>query len=181
MTGTRTCPQCAETEQIEAKICRYCAYNFEKRQAKPPSKNSFQSCGGVLAWIFAGLVILIAISNSFGGTDPEQQSSTSPIPAPPVITETRAKACELLINAGKKAGIITNASEANRIYVDELQWALLPYEQKHGLLTAVACAGSFKTGKPDMADFADAYGYRNNQRLARLANDGTETKILIGQ
>lgn len=56
MSGSRKCPQCAELVQMDAKICRFCNFDFVTNQPAKPPKNSFQSCLG-----FIGIALLVII------------------------------------------------------------------------------------------------------------------------
>lgn len=61
----KACPQCAETVKVNARVCRFCGWNFEKQNAQPPaaSKNSFQSCLGCVGMCIVALVILAAVGS----------------------------------------------------------------------------------------------------------------------
>lgn len=75
--GDKTCPQCAEAVKAEARVCRFCGWNFlTSRSPKPPApKNSFQSCMGCV-----GTVILILIALSVLGGAFEGSNSSSDLP-----------------------------------------------------------------------------------------------------
>jgi Uncharacterised protein family UPF0547 len=58
---TKTCPDCAETVNAEAKVCRFCGYRFEPQRERPrrvrtktPASCCGCSCGS------SGLVALLA-------------------------------------------------------------------------------------------------------------------------
>jgi hypothetical protein len=77
---TKTCPDCAETVNAEAKVCRFCGYRFEPQHERPrrlrtktPASCCGCSCGSsgliaLLAFIvislWSGLGILAALSVS---------------------------------------------------------------------------------------------------------------------
>ena len=58
---TKTCPDCAETVNAEAKVCRFCGYRFDQAREKPrrvrtktPASCCGCSCGS------SGLIALLA-------------------------------------------------------------------------------------------------------------------------
>ena len=167
MSGSKKCPQCAELVQMDALVCKHC-------------RNRFKTKSGLLSKVILAIVALFILRVIYGGNSPDS-SSDSIAASTSTVSMVRAKECRQVIDAATKLGVVKSSTEPFRIVVDEIAWTLLPYSEKHGLLLAVACDGSFKTDKGDMEDFAEAYGYRNNQRLARLANEGSEVKILTGQ
>jgi hypothetical protein len=61
MSGSRKCPQCAELVQLEAKICRFCSYDFVNRSPAKPPKNSFQSCMTVFLILNGIALLLVAL------------------------------------------------------------------------------------------------------------------------
>lgn len=81
----KTCPQCAETVKAEAKICRFCQYNFETGQsvdtvvgAVPPKKSSKIGKGCLIVLgIFVAVIVLGAIvgGNEKGGSASAPTSS----------------------------------------------------------------------------------------------------------
>lgn len=70
----KICPQCAETVKAEAKICRFCQYNFEtgisgdtKVAPVPPEKKKTAAKGCLIA--VGILVVLIVIGAMAGGDE----------------------------------------------------------------------------------------------------------------
>lgn len=59
MSGSRKCPQCAELVWLEAKICRFCSYDFVNRAPAKPPKNSFQSCMSVFLIINGAILVFL--------------------------------------------------------------------------------------------------------------------------
>jgi len=167
MSGSKKCPKCAELVQMDALVCKHCG-------------NKFETKSGLIGKVILAIAAIWLLSVIFGDNSDDSTTETT-VASTSTVSMVRAKECAAVIDAGKKVGVVKSSSEPFRIVVDEVAWALLPYTEKHGLLLAVACDGSFKTDKGDMEDFAEAYGYRNNQRLARLANEGSEVKILTGE
>jgi Uncharacterised protein family UPF0547 len=70
---TKTCPDCAETVNAEAKVCRFCGYRFDQARERPrrvrtktPASCCGCSCGSsgliaLLALIVIGLCLLAAV------------------------------------------------------------------------------------------------------------------------
>ena len=58
---TKTCPACAENVRAEAKVCRYCSFDFESgiRALAVPTKNS----GKAIASLVLGLLFLYGIGS----------------------------------------------------------------------------------------------------------------------
>lgn len=46
--GTKVCPDCAETVQEAAKVCKHCSYRFEAAQAQPPAQQNQKSKVGAV-------------------------------------------------------------------------------------------------------------------------------------
>ena len=77
---TKTCPDCAETVNAEAKVCRFCGYRFEPQRDRPrrvrtktPASCCGCSCGssGLIAllafivvslWSGLGMVVALPVS-----------------------------------------------------------------------------------------------------------------------
>lgn len=66
VSGSKKCPECAELVQMDANVCRYCAYDFKSRRPAAPPKNSLQSCFTILGWILAGIIVLLALAQTGG-------------------------------------------------------------------------------------------------------------------
>jgi predicted amidophosphoribosyltransferase len=39
---TKTCPDCAETVNAEAKVCRFCGYRFDQARERPRRVRTFR-------------------------------------------------------------------------------------------------------------------------------------------
>lgn len=61
MSGSKKCPQCAELVHMDAKICRFCAFDFVRMAPRPLPKNSLQSCLAIIGWILLAFIALIAL------------------------------------------------------------------------------------------------------------------------
>jgi len=61
VSGSQKCPQCAELVQLDAKVCRFCFYDFVSRTPKKEPKNSFQSCMTVFVIINVVVLFLFAL------------------------------------------------------------------------------------------------------------------------
>lgn len=78
--GDKKCPQCAETVKGDARVCRFCGWNFARSAPapRPASKNSFQSCMTVIGAIIVIIIILGMIGScSDGRTDELEGGSRS--------------------------------------------------------------------------------------------------------
>lgn len=73
----KTCPQCAETVKVDAKICRYCNYNFETGTSAStvvgvvPPKKSGKVGKGCL--IIVGVVGVLMVIGAIAGGDQKDQ------------------------------------------------------------------------------------------------------------
>ena len=70
----KKCPRCAELVQPDARVCRFCGFDFVRRSAPKPPPTSFNQCLGCLAIIVA-VPVGLAIIGLGGG-------SSNPTPAP---------------------------------------------------------------------------------------------------
>lgn len=71
-SGEKTCPNCAENVKTEAKVCRFCSYNFETGQSpnqrpNPSAPEAKRGCGNTVLIIGAIIVGLIVLAALFGG------------------------------------------------------------------------------------------------------------------
>jgi hypothetical protein len=60
MSGSKKCQQCAELVQMDARICRFCNFDFVTKSPAKPPKNSFQSCLGFIGIALAVIILLLA-------------------------------------------------------------------------------------------------------------------------
>ena len=78
----KTCPQCAETVKAEAKICRFCNYNFETgtpgdTRAVPASPAKKKALGkGCLVVI--GIIVALIVIGAIAGGDQKTATSNAP-------------------------------------------------------------------------------------------------------
>lgn len=90
----KTCPQCAETVKAEAKICRFCNYNFEtgtpgdaRATPVPPAKKNALGKGCL---VVIGIIVVLIVIGAIAGGD--QKTTTGNVPgekaeaAPTAIT-----------------------------------------------------------------------------------------------
>lgn len=78
--GEKKCPQCAEIVKIDARVCRFCGWNFAKSapSPRPASKNSFQSCMTAIGAVIVIIIILGMIGSGSGDrTDEPEEDSRS--------------------------------------------------------------------------------------------------------
>lgn len=78
----KTCPQCAETVKAEAKICRFCNYNFEtgtpgdtRVAPVPPEKKKGLGKGCL---VVVGIIVALIIIGAIAGGDQKPTASSAP-------------------------------------------------------------------------------------------------------
>lgn len=107
----KTCPQCAETVKAEAKICRFCSYNFETDTpagtyvgAVPPQKKRV----GKGCLVILGIIVVLIIIGAIAGGDQKTTASSASeqkaeaAPARPVTAKELAQAYDSNEAAAKK-------------------------------------------------------------------------------
>lgn len=111
MMAEKTCPQCAETVKAEAKICRFCQYNFETGRGSdvkvaplpPEAKKNGKKAGIGCAILLVAIIVIIAVA---GGKDEGAKSggqAAGPTqPARQVTAVELARAFEANEAAAKK-------------------------------------------------------------------------------
>jgi hypothetical protein len=168
--ATKRCPSCERSVRADLSICPHCRYRFgwddlEKRQqpVRRPRPLVRQSLLTLLAIV--GLLALDQIFNtSTPATDPRAIE-----PAP--LTADQVADCRRSLDRATRAGLIRTRPANNRANVEDLAWAILPADEKHGILAALACDAY--EGRPlETMDYVVAYGYRSGRRVAMLTSVG---------
>jgi hypothetical protein len=73
---TKTCPRCAEAVRTQAKVCRYCGYDFSTPEAAAPGKKK-SGFFKVAGWGCLGLIVLIVVLAAIGSNAPRTNSPTA--------------------------------------------------------------------------------------------------------
>jgi hypothetical protein len=130
------------------------------------ANDSEQSLGFI---VFASAIVLAGAYFYEGNRPPPTPTVAKPA-SPPVDTSARLAACNALVDAGMKDGIIRSTS-GYRMEVEEVGWAALPFHTKKAVLAAQICL--LTNGREaKTTDTAAAYGYRSGRRLLLMTGDG---------
>jgi hypothetical protein len=104
----KTCPQCAEKVKAEAKICRFCQYNFEtgangdvKVAPVPPAKKKGLGKGCL---VIVGIIVVLMVIGAIAGGDQKPAASNA--------TEEKAEAAPARAVTAKELAQAYDANEA---------------------------------------------------------------------
>lgn len=161
----KTCPTCAEQIQTDARKCRYCGHEFSGADVEKARR----AAGNVTLFKVWPWIVLLALLVWLCSPSENAGSSSTDMTKP--VAAVDPKPCNELLERAEDAGLMRRRPSANRIDVEDLQWAAFPAESKRGLLLALRC--SSLNGQPGGAgDYAVAYGYRSGKRLAMATSVG---------
>jgi hypothetical protein len=90
----KTCPECAESVQPAAKVCRYCGHRFDSTAAVPPPPEPTRSRSRFTVLHGAGALLVLAVAGIgayvlLGSSDTPQSQAQRP-KGPPIVSGSDA-------------------------------------------------------------------------------------------
>jgi hypothetical protein len=152
------CTNCGTEVPSDARYCPGCGRSSPLSGGPAGGKPKLSGCGMIA--LVAGALLVAAMI--FGGGKKEAAA------VDPTVAAAQAKACDDILNDLVRKGAIKTRPAANRIDVQDRDWAMLPADQKKMIAAGVRCAA----GGVGSDDYGVVYGYRSGKRLAMATNVG---------
>lgn len=166
------CSKCGVQIPDGAKFCPGCGFPNNGGGPPPASKPSAKNIGCAIAALIVGLAVIVPMVDGDGGPSGGTSDAVALSPEEIAAAEIRGKACDQSLEGLRGTGLVRDRPAANRIDVEEYNWASLPAKDKRLVAAAVRCAMLKGRESEKLDDYAVVYGYRSGKRLAMATANG---------